>query len=81
MQALTEQAERIVKCSRIIHKTIPIPMVDRGQANPQNLMGVILDREGNDIYRIAVKSGILNEKYSCNQFHLCERKLLSEALH
>ena len=33
---------------------IPTPLVDRGRGDPRNIMGVILDRNENDMYRIAV---------------------------
>ena len=61
-----QQAERIVKRSRIDLKAeeigdnvaVPIPMVDRGTGDPRNILGVILDRSENDLYRIAVKPNI-----------------------
>jgi len=85
-QGSTDQGERMVKRSRIEHKagnpgenvTIPIPMVDRGRGDPRNLMGIIIDRDENDLYRIAVRGGVLKGKYSRNQFDLCVQKLLSE---
>src|SRR6218665_4041990 len=80
--SLVQQAERMVKRSRVQHApgnpgdnvTVPIPMVDRGRGDPRNLMGVIIDREDNDMYRIAVRAGVLNGKYSRNQFELCIHK-------
>ena len=33
---------------------VPIPMVDRGRGDPRNILGVILDPNENDLYRIAV---------------------------
>ena len=51
--------------------TIPIPFVDRGKGDPRNIMGVIVDRDENDLYRVAVRVGILKERYSRNQFDLC----------
>ena len=79
-----KQAERMVKRSRVINVpgkvgenvTIPVPLVDRGRGNSRNIMGVILDRDENDLYRISVKGGILNGKYSRNQFDLCNQTLL-----
>ena len=50
---------------------VPIPMVDRGRGDPRNILGVIVDRDEHDMYRIAVKAGILSKKYSRNQFDLC----------
>lgn len=78
-----QQAERMVKRSRIEHKpgdigdnvTIPIPLVDRGRGDPRNIMGVIIERDENDLYRIAVRAGVLSEKYSRNQFDVCVQKL------
>ena len=59
--------------------TIPIPLVDRGRGDPRNLMGVVLEHNENDLYRIAVRNGILAGWYSRNQFHLCPQKLLTDA--
>ena len=56
---------------------IPIPLVDRGRGDPRNIMGVILDRNENDMYRIAVCAGILKGSYSRNQFDLCPHPLYS----
>ena len=80
------QAERMVKRSRIDLKAgevgdnvaVPIPMVDRERGDPRNIIGVIVDRDENDLYRIAVKAGILSTKYSRNQFDLCPQRLLNE---
>ena len=82
-ESLVHQAERMVKRSRVEHVagnpldnvTIPIPL--RGRGDPRNIMGVILDRDDNDMYRIAVRAGVLKGKYSRNQFDLCVQKLLS----
>ena len=54
-------------------------MVDRVRDDPRNLMGVIIDRDDNNMYRIAVHAGVLNGKYSRNQFGLCIHKLLQIA--
>jgi hypothetical protein len=59
--------------------TVPIPLVDRGRGDPRNVMGVIIDRDENDMYRIAVRAGMLKGKYSRNQFDLCVQKLLQES--
>ena len=74
----------MVKRSRVINipgnvgdnVTVPVPLVDRGRGDSRNIMGVILDRDENDLYRIAVKGGILNGKFSRNQFDLCNQILL-----
>lgn len=84
---LLKQAEKMVKRSRVLHQagnpgenvTVPIPLVDRGRGDPRNIMGVIIDRDCNDMYRIAVRAGLLQQKYSRNQFDLCSQKLLSLA--
>jgi hypothetical protein len=56
---------------------VPIPLVDRGKGDPRNLIGVILDRDENDLYKIEVSSGILKGHYSRNQFDLCKEQLYS----
>ncbi|KAH3741602.1 hypothetical protein DPMN_048327 [Dreissena polymorpha] len=37
---------------------IPIPVVDRGRGGLRNSVGVIVGRDLNDMYRIAVKSDV-----------------------
>jgi len=81
-----KQAERMVKRSRveIVAKkvsdnvAVPIPLVDRGRGDPRNILGIVLDRNENDLYTICVKSGILKGKYSRNQFDVCLQALLTE---
>ena len=58
---------------------VPIPLVDRGRGDARNILGVIVDRDENDLYTIAVKSGIIKTKYSRNQFELCPQKLLTQS--
>ncbi|XP_037780316.1 uncharacterized protein LOC119576745 [Penaeus monodon] len=81
------QAERMVKCSRLDFKVgepgdnvaVPVPAVDRGRGDPQNILGVIVSRDlDNDQYKIAVNSGILKGQHSRNQFDLCPQRLLTE---
>ena len=55
--------------------TIPIPSVDRGRTDLRNLIGIVTDISDNDMYTIAVKSGILNSNYSRNQFDVCATSL------
>ena len=77
--AMVDQAERMIKRSRVINVsanpgdnvTIPIPLVDRGRGDPRNIMGVVCERDNNDLYRVAVRAGMLTGKYSRNQFDLC----------
>ena len=60
------QAERMVKRSRLEQVAcnpgdnviIPIRLVDRGKGDPRNIMGVIVDRNQNDLYSIAVHAGL-----------------------
>ena len=84
-EAQAQQAERMVKRSRIDLKAgeigdnvaVPIPMVDRGRGDPRNILGVILDHNENDLYRIAVKEGVLKTKYTRTEFTLCPQHLLT----
>lgn len=81
-----KQAKRMVLRSRIEfaagnpgdNVTVPVPLVDRGRGDPRNIMGVILDRNCNDMYRIAVRAGVLQGRYARNQFDLCTQILLYE---
>ncbi|XP_070182237.1 KRAB-A domain-containing protein 2-like [Littorina saxatilis] len=60
-----KQADRMLKRSRIemipgeIGQTVlvPIPSVDRGRGDPRNIVGVIVDRDVNENYTIAVRAG------------------------
>ena len=73
------QAQKMVKRSRRVlveasigdNVTIPIPAVDRGRTDPRNLIGVITDKDDKGFYQIAVKNGVLDEKFSRNQFDVC----------
>ena len=56
---------------------VPIPTVDRGRGDPRNILGVIIDRNENDLYTIAVKEGILKTKYTRNEFTLCQQRILT----
>ena len=58
--------------------TIPIPLVDRGRGDPRNILGRVLHCNDNDLYTIAIKSGILKENFSRNQFILCPNALMKE---
>ena len=83
-QCKLSQTERTIKHSSIELKVaevgdnvaILIPMVDNG--DPRNILGVVVDRDENDLYKIAVKAAILSTKYFRNQFHLCLQRLLSD---
>ena len=82
-QCQLSQDERMVKRSRIElevgdNVSIPIPMVDKGRGDPRNILGVVVDRDENDLYKIAAKAEILSTRYSRNQFDLFPQRLLSE---
>ena len=55
-----QKAERMVKKSRLDiphgnpgdNVAVPIPLVDRGRCDSHNILGVILDRNENNIYTI-----------------------------
>ena len=58
---------------------VPIPQVDSGRGDPLNIVGVIVHKDlETDIYKIAVKAGVLNGGFSRNQFDLCPQKLFNE---
>ena len=42
---------------------IRIPDIDRGKADLRNLIGVVMERNDEDLYRIGTKDGILNKLY------------------
>ena len=81
------QAERMIKRRRLqlpsVDKgdtvALSIPQVDRGRGDPRNILGLVMDHDlDTDLYRIAVKAGILKESYSRNQFDCCPERLLTE---
>ena len=79
------QAQKMVKRSRRVlteakvgdNVTVPIPNVDRGRTDPKNLIGVIVERDSQELYQIATKSGVLDGKFSRNQFDICGYALYS----
>jgi len=81
-----KQAERMVKRSRVEmvagkvgdNVAVPIPLVDWGRGDLRNILGIVLDRNENDLYTICIKGGILKGKYSRNQFDVCPQTLLTE---
>ncbi|KAG1659793.1 hypothetical protein GQR58_022325 [Nymphon striatum] len=84
-EAQHQQAERMVKRSKVVMKAgvvgdnvaVPIPSVDRGRGDPRNIIGVIVEVSDSEQYSIACPAGVLNGKYSRNQFDLCPQKLLT----
>ena len=86
-ETLASQAEHMVKRSRITlqagdegdNVAIPVPMVDRGRGDPHNILGVIINRDDNDLYTIAVKQGLLKNKFTRNEFTICQQRLLTNS--
>ena len=82
-EALASQAERMVKRSHITlqagdegdNVAVPVPMVDRGRGDPRNILGVIINRDENDLFTIAVKQGLLKNKFTRNEFTICQQRL------
>ena len=81
----SKQAERMVKRNRVElspgeiedNVAIPIPMVDRGRRDPRNIFGVIIDRNENDLYTVAVRDRVLKHKYTRIDVNLCKQRLLT----
>ena len=75
----------MVKRSRIVfpsvqirsNVTVTIPSVERGRADPRNIIGVVTECSDNELYTIAVKGGILDHKYYRNHFDVCATILYS----
>ena len=40
--------------------TVPIPSVDRGRADPRNIIAGVTECSDNELYTLAVKGGILD---------------------
>ena len=57
--------------------TVPIPSVDHGRTDPRNIIGIIIAVSENNMYTVAVKGGVLNGRYSRNQFDECATSLFS----
>ena len=65
------QAERMVKRSKLEltsgqegdNVAVPIPHVDRGCGDTQSILGIIIDRDENDMYVSCVKAQILKGKF------------------
>ena len=80
-----QQAERMVKRSRIVvsnvqigsNVTVSIHSVDRGRADPRNIIGIVTECSDNELYTIAVKGRLFDRKYSRNQFYVCATTLYS----
>ena len=58
---------------------LSIPQVDRGRGDPRNILGLVIYHDlDRDLYRIAVKAGVVKENYSHNQFDYCPERLHTE---
>jgi len=58
---------------------LPVPMVDRGREDSHNILGVIIDKNENDLYTTATRHGILSNKYTRADFTLCPQQLLKDS--
>jgi len=56
---------------------LPVLMVDKGRWTSQHL-GVIIDKNENDLYTIATWPGIPSNKYTRADFTLCSQQLLKD---
>ena len=54
-------------------------MVDREREDSHNILGVIIDKNENDLYTIATRHGILSNKYTRADFTLCPQQLLKDS--
>ena len=58
---------------------VPIPELDRGQADHRNLVGVVLEvKDG--FYKIGTKNGVLKSLYSHGQFDLCSEVFITAVM-
>ena len=58
---------------------VPIRLVDRGRGDQWNILGLIIDRDENDMYAICMKARILKGKFISNEFDLFPQRLLIDA--
>lgn len=80
---MEEQADRMLRASRRrfspipvnTNVIVPIPDVDRGRADPRNIMGVVL-LENNGFYQIGTGAGILSRLYVRSELSMCPQQLL-----
>ena len=76
-----QQAERMVIAFSSVqigsNVTVLIPSVDRGRAYSRNIIGVVIECSDKEMSTVAVKGGILDQKYSRHQFDVCATTLYS----
>ncbi|GBM89309.1 hypothetical protein AVEN_88472-1 [Araneus ventricosus] len=73
---LIKQANRMKKISDAMYPevdiggnvVIPIPYVDGAKADLRNLIGVVLEKNKDGLYKIGTKDGVLNKLYSRSEF-------------
>ena len=58
---------------------LPVPTVDRDRGDSHNILGVIIDKNENDLYTIATRHGILSNKYTRADFTFCPQQLLKDS--
>lgn len=58
--------------------TVPIPNVDRGRADPRNLLAVVVE-EDNGFYRLRTKSGLLQRSYTRSEIQPCSQQFFPAA--
>ncbi|CAG5059156.1 unnamed protein product [Parnassius apollo] len=55
---------------------IPIPDVDKRRGDLRNIIGVILQRNNEGIYKVGTKHGVLQNLYCRTEFDICIQKFL-----
>jgi len=51
----------------------------QGQGESHNILGLIIDKNENDLYTIATRHGILSNEYIRADFTLCPQQLLNDS--
>jgi len=80
--AIMTQSERMLdSTNKVLHyvdegTNVPIPQVDRGKADPKNVLAMVVSKSENG-YRLAVKQGLLIGSYTRNQFELADWTFLT----
>ena len=55
-----------------------IPVVDRAETDPRNLLGIIAAVDDHGMLAIVTEHGFVALKFSRNQFQLCYHRLVSQ---
>jgi len=56
---------------------VRIPDVDRARTDGRNILAIVMQTGQDNLYKLGTKHGILNQKYSRNEFTVCKEKFLS----